>query len=288
MVSLVDSHCHLDDYEDLTGVLARASASGVRALLAIGIGEGPATMGRALEFARERRSRDTEPAIFASAGVHPQEAQQLTAEALKRLRAMAADPLCVAIGEIGLDYYHANNPEIAVQQRAFVAQMGIAAEAGKPIIIHCRTSELAGAEAKEKFGPADAWEDLLRLIGKHWDVSRSGIMHCFSGTLEQARRSVAAGFYVSFSGNVTYPKSTGIREAATWVPEERILVETDAPFLAPVPHRGKRNEPALVEHTARTLAELRGVTIEEVARQTTENFMRLFPSTRERVTAALL
>ena len=286
---LIDSHCHLDDYEDLPGVLARAEAAGVRGLLAIGIGDGPETMGRALEIAR---SQSGGPVIFASAGIHPQEAHQATPEALERLRALVADPLCVAVGEIGLDYYHADNPAIAVQQAAFVAQMGVAGEAAKPILIHCRTSELARAEAKAKFGPADAWADLLRLIGEHWAVSgpeeRGGIMHCFSGGVEEARRSVEAGFYLSFAGNLTFPKSVAIREAAAWAPAERILVETDAPFLAPVPHRGKRNEPGFVTHTAAALAELRGVTMEEIARQTTENFMRLFPSTRRRMTAALV
>ena len=284
MTSWIDSHCHLDDFEDLSGLLARAEAAGVRALLAIGIGDGPKTMGRALEIAREHQAA---PAVFASAGIHPQEAHQASEESLKRLRELAADPLCVAVGEIGLDYYHVDNPDIVVQQAAFKAQMRIAAEAGKPILIHCRTSELASEEAKEKFGAADAWEDLLRLLSERWPVTNGGIMHCFSGTEELARRSVEAGFYLSFAGNLTYSKSVAIREAAAWAPAERILVETDAPFLAPVPHRGKRNEPAFVTHTAVALAALRGMTVEEIAARTAENFMRLFPSTRARVAALL-
>jgi TatD DNase family protein len=158
--------------------------------------------------------------------------------------------------------------------------MQIAAHAGKPILIHCRTSELATPEAKEKFGTADAWEDLLALIAAHWTPHHlGGIMHCFSGTTDQARRSLDAGFYLSFAGNLTYPKSQSIRDAATMAPANRILVETDAPFLAPIPHRGQRNEPALVIHTAGTLASLRGISSEELAEVTTENFHRLFPTT---------
>lgn len=282
---MIDSHCHLDDYEDLGAILERASAAGVLALLAIGIGDGPSTMHRALEIARAHHG---EPTIFASAGIHPQEAANATPKALARLRESVADPRCIAAGEIGLDYYHAENPDIAVQQAAFVAQMRIASEEGKPIVIHCRTAELADAKAKAKFGAADAWDDVLRLLGEHWPVEASGIMHCFSGTVEQARLSVEAGFYVSFAGNLTYLKSTVIREAAVWIPSERLLVETDAPFLAPVPHRGKRNEPALVAHTAAYLAALRGIRVDELAAQTTENFMRLFPSARGVIAAALL
>ncbi len=286
---LIDSHCHLDDYGDeLPAVLARAEKAGVLALLAIGIGNGPSTMGRALDLAR---SDQKAPLIFATAGIHPQEAHQASEDAFSRLRSLAVDPLCVAVGEIGLDYYHADNPAAALQQTAFVAQMDIATRAAKPIVIHCRTSDLASAEAKEKFAGADAWADLLRLIDEHRSAfgpaARGGIMHCFSGGMEQARQSVAAGFHLSFAGNITYPKSVGIREAAAWVPANRILIETDAPFLAPVPHRGKRNEPALVADTARLLAELRGVTVQELAAHTTENFMRLFPSTRERIAALL-
>lgn len=277
-MELIDSHCHLDDYEDLPAVLERARAAGVGTLLAIGIGNGPDEMHRALEIAKEHDSEDLR--LFASAGIHPQEAHRATPEALARLAALAEEPRCLAIGEIGLDYYHADNPDIPTQQAAFVAQMAVAAQAHKPILIHCRTSELARPDAKEKFGPADAWEDLLRLIGEHWPRQIGGIMHCFSGTVEQARRSVEVNFWLSFAGNLTYPKSTTIREAAVNAPADRILVETDAPFLAPIPHRGERNEPALVAYTAAALAELRGITSEELSALTTENFMRLFPTAR--------
>ena len=270
---LIDSHCHLDDYDDLPVVLERARAAGVGRMLAIGIGDGPATMHRALELAQAH------PQIWASAGIHPQEAHQATPEWLEKLATLVDDPRCIAVGEIGLDYYHADNPDIATQQTAFIAQMNIAVAARKPITIHCRTSELATPVAKAKYEPADAWADLLALIAEHWTPSGlPGIMHCFSGSEEQARRSLEAGFYLSFAGNVTYPKSTVIQAVAKWAPADRILVETDAPFLAPVPLRGQRNEPAHVALTAKFVAELRGVSVEDLAAQTTANFERLFPA----------
>lgn len=269
----VDSHCHLDSYEDLPQVLENARAAQVSTLLAIGIGEGPDEMHRALELAHAH------PEIFATAGIHPQEAHRATADALKKLQSLAADSRCIAVGEIGLDYYHVGNPGIPLQQAAFAAQMKIAAEAGKPITIHCRTSELATPAAKAKFGGADAWEDLLSLIAQHWTpTDLPGIMHCFSGNQEQAERSLAAGFYLSFAGNVTYPKSTIIQEVARVAPADRILVETDAPFLAPGNLRGQRNEPANTALTGEYVAELRGVAAAEFAAQTTANFFRLFPS----------
>jgi TatD DNase family protein len=277
-MSLIDSHAHLDFYtEDREEVLRRAHAAGVHAILAIGIGEGPATMHQALEIAHAVTNG---PKIYASAGIHPQEAAQATEEALAKLASLAADPKCIAIGEIGLDYYHFENPEPPIQKQAFIAQMEIAAAAKKPILIHCRTSELATPQAKAKFGEADAWEDILNLIARYWTPHNlGGIMHCFSGTTEQAQCSLDAGFYLSFAGNLTYPKSLSIREAATMAPSNRILVETDAPFLAPIPHRGQRNEPALVTHTAGTLATLRGISSKELAETTTQNFHRLFPTT---------
>jgi TatD DNase family protein len=277
---LIDTHAHLDFYAktatDRDEVLRRAYAAGVETILAIGIGEGPATMHQALEIADTANGPGL-PMIYASVGIHPQEAASATDEALERLRRLALQERCVAIGEIGLDYYHLENPEVPVQKEAFVAQMLIARELRKPIVIHCRTSELATPQAKEKFGAADAWEDLLELIAEHWTpTGLGGIMHCFSGTVEQAERSLAAGFYLSFAGNLTYPKSGAIRDAALAAPADRILVETDAPFLAPIPLRGQRNEPALMVHTAAALAELRGISPEEVAEITTANFGRLF------------
>jgi TatD DNase family protein len=280
---LTDTHAHLDFYTetptDRDEVLRRAYAAGVETILAIGIGEGPATMHQALEIAKATGGPGL-PTVYASVGIHPQEAASASGEALNRLASLALDPRCIAIGEIGLDYYHFENPDVSAQQLAFAAQMRLAAELRKPILIHCRTSELATPQAKEKFGEADAWEDLLALIGEHWTpTGLGGVMHCFSGTVEQAERSLAAGFHLSFAGNLTYPKSQAIRDAAVLAPGHRILVETDAPFLAPIPLRGQRNEPALMTHTAVALAALRGISPEELAALTTTNFKNLFPST---------
>jgi TatD DNase family protein len=283
---LTDSHAHLDmvPADDLAPLLARAQATGVRTILAIGIGDGPHQMQRALEIAHEFGGQPDTPAIFASAGIHPQEAHQATPDALARLAALADNERLVAIGEIGLDYYHVENPPIAVQRAAFIAQMQLAAAARKPILIHCRTAELATPEAKQKFAATDAWEDILELLTSHWDVQTrggipAGILHCFSGSLHQARRALDLGFYLSFAGNLTYPKATDLREVAAAAPYDRILVETDAPFLAPIPHRGKQNEPALMIHTAECLAALRNLTLEDLAALTTANFQRLFPVT---------
>jgi TatD DNase family protein len=275
---LIDSHAHLDMYtdEELPAVLARSYAADVRTILAIGIGDGPAFMHRALEIADTTNSPEL-PTIYASAGIHPQEAHQATPEHLAQLATLAARPRCIAVGEIGLDYYHVGNPDIPTQQAAFVAQFNVAVAARKPILIHCRTSELATPAAKQKFGPADAWEDLLALLTEHWQPhALGGIMHCFSGTVDQARRSLDLGFHLSFAGNLTYPKAVTIREAAAFAPADRILVETDAPFLAPIPLRGQRNEPAFTTHTAAALAELRNLTPADLAAQTTANFRHLF------------
>jgi TatD DNase family protein len=260
--------------------LRRAYDAGVETVLAIGIGEGPATMHQALDIATATRGPGL-PTIYASAGIHPQEAASATDEAMEKLAALAAHERCIAVGEIGLDYYHYDNPDVTVQQQAFVAQMKLAARLRKPIVIHCRTSELATPQAKAKFGAADAWEDLLALVAEHWTpTSLGGIMHCFSGSVEQAERSLAANFHLSFAGNLTYPKSQAIRDAAELAPTHRILVETDAPFLAPIPLRGQRNEPALITHTAAALAALRGISSEDLAEVTTANFKNLFPATR--------
>ncbi len=282
---LIDSHAHLDFYTthpaERDEILRRAWEAGVRTILAIGIGENPSQMHQALDLATSVTG-DHLPRLFASAGIHPEQANNATPEALAELTRLAQHPRCIAIGEIGLDYYHLENPDISIQQEAFIAQMKIAVEVRKPILIHCRTSELATPQAKQRYGTADAWADTLALVAEHLQPSGvAGIMHCFSGTIEEARRSLDLGFYLSFAGNLTYPKAQGIRDAAAFAPADRILIETDAPFLAPIPHRGQRNEPALVAHTAAALAALRGISTEELENLTTENFHRLFPSTSE-------
>ncbi len=287
---LIDSHAHLDFYTDhpteRDEVLRRSFDAGVKTVLAIGIGEGPSEMHKALDLANSIDAEDL-PQIYATAGIHPEQANNATPKALAELTRLAAQSRCVAVGEIGLDYYHLTNPDIPIQHQAFIAQMEIAARIRKPIIIHCRTSELATPQAKARYGAANAWEDILAFIDRHWrHQNLGGVMHCFSGNVEDARRSLDAGFYLSFAGNLTYPRAISIREAATFAPADRILVETDAPFLAPIPYRGQRNEPALVKYTAAALAELRGISLAELAAATTENFHRLFPTTREASPAA--
>lgn len=288
---LTDSHCHIERYgPDLPAVLSRAEAAGVSTLLAIGIGEGPDTMHEALHLARAHSTSGMR--ILASAGIHPQEAHQATPEELRRLQALLEDPLTVAVGEIGLDYYHVENPVPATQQAAFVAQMQLAAEARKPILIHLRSSELATPGAREKFNYTPnppgavawqndpAWRDFFSLLGEHWTpTGLAGVMHCFSGGPAEAEHALALGFYISFAGNLTYPKADSLREAARMVPLDRLLIETDAPFLAPMPHRGQQNEPALVRLTAEFLAELRGMPLAALAEQTTDNFHRLIGAT---------
>jgi TatD DNase family protein len=285
---LIDSHAHLDFYTtqpaERDEVLDRAFAAGVKTILAIGIGENPSQMHQALDLATSVSS-EAQLQIFASAGIHPEQAHNATPEALAELTRLASHPRCIAVGEIGLDYYHLENPDIPTQKAAFIAQMQAAASLAKPIIIHCRTSELATPKAKARYGDADAAADTIALIAEHFQPSGqpttgTGIMHCFSGNVDDARRALDLGFYLSFAGNLTYPKAQNIRDAALFAPADRILVETDAPFLAPVPLRGQRNEPAYVTHTATALAELRGISHEELASITTENFYRLFPAAR--------
>jgi TatD DNase family protein len=275
---LIDSHAHLDFYDDLDAVLVAAETAGLSAILAIGIGDGPATMHRALEIVHARSTPSLR--LYASAGIHPQEAHHAEPEALGKLAGLSQDAQCIAIGEIGLDYYHVENPEICIQQQVFRDQMQIAAAARKPILLHCRTSELATPQAKKRFGPADAAEDLLTMLETDWaPTGLPFVLHCFSGTQQDAERALAIGGYLSFAGNLTYPKSTVIQQVAAAAPADRILVETDAPFLTPIPFRGQQNQPAYVTHTAAFLAGLRNTTPEAIAEQTTANFHKLFQLT---------
>lgn len=267
---LVDSHAHLDNarYDaDRGAMLLRAREAGVEMVLSVGIGDGPATMHCAVDLCREYAADARMPRIVASAGIHPQEAALADVAAYDKLDALAGQPEVVAIGEIGLDYYHPDNPTPEAQQRVFLRQMEIAAQHKLPILIHCRPSE----------GSSNAWDDMLALLEAHWkQTGLGGVLHCFSGAWEQARRGMELGFLISFAGNITFPKAQALREVATLVPEDWLLVETDAPFLAPVPQRGQRNEPALVRHTAEKLAEVRGAELEKIALRTTENFRRFF------------
>ena len=267
----VDSHCHLEGprfAQDRTDTLARASAAGLVALLAIGNGDGPDTAdcGIKLAEAQERGEFLRSPKIYASIGIHPHEAQLADASALTKLEVWAKNPHVIAWGEIGLDYYYDHSPR-DVQQKVFVEQMELAKSAKLPIIIHNRPSD----------NSEDAWDDLLSLLNQHWRSSGlAGILHCFTGEKNHATAALDLGFVISFAGNVTYPKATNIQNAAKMVPLDRMFIETDSPYLAPIPMRGKRNEPAFVTQTARFIAELRNVSPEEIGRQTAENFFRFF------------
>jgi TatD DNase family protein len=267
--ALVDSHAHLDSprYKaDLDAVLERAWHQGVDTVLSIGIGEGPDTMQGALELARRYAGQPGVPKIFATAGVHPHEAQLADEAALVKLDSLLGEPEVIAAGEIGLDYYYDHSPR-EKQRQVFVRQMEIAAARKRPIVIHCRPSD----------GSTNAWDDTLTVIESEWaKTGLGGILHCFSGEWEHARRAMDCGFLISFAGNITFPKAEPIRAVALKVPLDRMLIETDAPFLAPVPHRGKRNEPGWVPAVAAKLGELLGQEPEEIALGTAKNFFRFF------------
>ena len=270
---LIDSHAHLDSerYADDRGaMLSRAFEAGVGAVLAIGIGEQAEGMDRALHVCREFNGQPNMPRLYASAGVYPHNTHEIDDGVLAKLDGLLAEPEVIACGEIGLDYYHegAAHP---VQRAGLIRQLEIAAGRKRPILIHCRPKDGAGEDDK------GAWDDLFEILEGHWrQTGLGGVMHCFGGGWEQARRSLDLGFLVSFAGNLTYPKAQPLREVAAQIPLDGILVETDAPWLAPAPDRGKRNEPAFVTRTAHTLAGLLAVTDEEIAAETTKSFSRLF------------
>ena len=251
-MKLVDSHCHLDDSkfdEDREQAIERARAAGVERLLAIGTGNGPPDLEAALRLAERY------PFFYATVGVHPHDAAKATEDTFARLRDLAAHPKVKALGEIGLDYHYDFSPR-EVQRAVFGKQLQAAADAGLPVVIHTR----------------EAWEDTLDLL-RGW--RGGGIMHCFTGDERQARQALDLGFHLAFGGVLTFPKAEEVRQSARITPEDRLLVETDCPYLAPVPMRGKRNEPAFLVETVRRLAEVRGVSPERVAEVTTRNFARL-------------
>lgn len=253
---LVDSHCHLDssDYDaDREEVIARAVEAGIETMVAIGTGEGPPDLEAGIRMA------DRYSMFLATVGVHPHDAGKATDQTLARVEDLLAHPKAIAVGEIGLDYHYDYAPREA-QKQVFIEQMRIAAARRKPIVIHTR----------------EAWEDTLALIEEHWTGHKlPGVMHCFSGGAKEAAHALRLGFFLSFGGIVTFPKSKELQKVAAEAPLDRILLETDAPYLAPVPKRGKRNEPLFVGYTAQKLAALRNTTFEEIAAATTANFKRL-------------
>jgi TatD DNase family protein len=268
-IVLIDSHAHLDSprySNDREAMLHRAWQAGIGAVLAIGIGEEPSQMHQAYDICRQFNGQLGIPKLYASAGVYPHYTPQIDDAILAKLDRLLAAPEVIACGEIGLDYYHEGAPH-EVQRKGLIRLLEIAAARKRPILIHCRPKD----------GTTNAWDDLFEILEAHWrPTGLGGIMHCFGGNYEQAARSRDLGFLVSFAGNLTYPKAQPLRDVAARLPLDGVLVETDAPWLAPAPNRGKRNEPAWVSLTAQTLAGLHGVSEEEIARITTKNFNRLF------------
>jgi TatD DNase family protein len=250
---LVDSHCHLDDKRfagDLDAVLERAEAAGVTRILTIGTGDGPPEIDRAVRLAERY------PQVYASIGVHPHDASKVTPGTYDDLRALASHAKVVAFGEIGLDYHYDFSPR-EIQREVFIEQLRLARDVDLPVTIHTR----------------EAWDDTMRILREHW--SGAGIMHCFTGDPAQAKEALGMGLHLSFGGVLTFKTAENVRESARITPDDRILIETDAPDLAPIPHRGKRNEPVMMIETARKLAEVRGTTVEGIAGLTTANFERL-------------
>ena len=266
---LIDSHAHLDSERYTDGreaMLRRAHEAGVGAVMAIGIGEGPHQMHQALEICRQYNGAPGMPQLYASAGIYPHNTPEADDAALAKLDSLLAEPEVICCGEIGLDYYHEGAAH-DVQRAGLVKQLEIAAVRRRPITIHCRPKD----------GEVDAWNHLFLTLDTYWrHTGLGGIMHCFSAGAEQVKRSIDMGFLISFAGNVTYPKAQALRDAAAVVPLDSLLVETDAPWLAPIPERGKRNEPGFVTRTAAVLAGIKGVEPEELAAATTANFKRLF------------
>jgi TatD DNase family protein len=250
----IDSHAHLDHPDlrgDLPAVLERARAAGLSQIL---------TVASSLESTLACIALAEQHAeLFATAGVHPHDAAAAQPGDLERIEELAGHPRVVAIGETGLDYHYDFSPR-ALQRETFARTVELAHRVGKPLIVHLR----------------EAHEDALAILEPACRGGARGVIHCFTGDADQARVWVDLGLHVSFSGIVTFPKSQSIQAAAAAVPEERLLIETDSPYLAPLPHRGRRNEPAYVVRTADFVARLRGVTAEHLLRRTAENARRLF------------
>lgn len=259
----IDSHCHLDGPRfdsDRDQVIDRAHQAGIVNILCIGTGDGPGTLDCAVKIAEQHDF------VYASVGIHPHEANRAQESDFLELEQLAQRAKTIAWGEIGLDYYY-DHSQRDIQKSVFVRQMKLARAAKLPIVIHCRPTD----------NQENAWEDCLDLIEQHWRASGlGGILHCFTSTWPHAKRALDMGFMISFAGNISFPKAEQIRESATQVPLERMLIETDSPYLAPIPYRGKRNEPAYVRETARHIGMLRGLSGEDIGSQTADNFYRFF------------
>jgi TatD DNase family protein len=267
---IVDSHCHIDGEafdDDREEVVARAINAGVTAMLNVGTGD-PRTgeIDKAVHIAEKYEN------VFAAIGVHPHDAKLYDDEAEEHLVSLKrSSKKVIAWGEIGLDYYYDHSPR-DVQAEVFRRQIRKARELDLPIVVHSR----------------DADDDTVQILGEECEgrAFRGGIMHCFGGTPRMAEALIKIGFLISFAGNVTFKKADNLRDAARAVPLDKLLIETDCPFLTPVPHRGKRNEPAFVADTARFLADFYGIEFEVLARETTANFFNFFRLDRSIIQAA--
>ncbi len=253
MVELIDTHAHLnlkDSYKkDLAEVIKRAKEAGVNRIINVGIDL--KTSITALELAH------TYEGLYATAGIHPHEVKKINEATYENLKALLSDPKSVALGEIGLDYAKEYSPRL-LQQEHFLRQLALARQMGLPVVIHAR----------------DAYPDIFELLKS--ELPEKFVFHCFAGGLEEARRVLDLGGYLSVTGIVTFPRAENIREVVRFAPLERLMVETDCPFLTPAPYRGKRNEPAFVRLVAEKVAEIKGVSLEECARVTTRNAEEFF------------
>lgn len=253
---IVDTHCHLDFEDfgaDLPDVLARARAAGIVTMVCIGSGRDLASARGAVALAAR------EPDILATIGIHPHDVARMSDEDFAALEALARAPRVVGVGETGLDYHYDHSPR-DVQQSAFRRFIGLAHAASQPLICHIR----------------DAHADATAILRDERVPARGGVIHCFTGNEQDARGYLELGMYLSFSGILTFKTAEDIRKAAAYAPLERVMVETDAPYLAPIPYRGKRNEPSYVVKTLALLAELKGVSFEAAAEATTRNARSVF------------
>jgi len=253
---LFDSHAHVDGPEfdaDRDDVLARARAAGVQRMVVIGAVGDPTSADRAVALA------ERDPDVWATVATHPHDVEKMTPDWWAVHERLAPHPRVVAVGETGLDYYYDHSPR-AAQQAAFARFIDLARRVGKPVVCHVR----------------DAHDDARAILVEQRALDLGVIIHCFTGTPDDARAYAALGCYISFSGIVTYKTAQGLRDAVPLVPRDRILIETDCPYLAPIPKRGKRNEPAFLTHTAGVVATAAGLSFEELARQTAENTCRVF------------
>jgi TatD DNase family protein len=270
-IELFDSHAHVDGPEfdaDREAVLARARQAGVRRIVVIGAVSDPSSAERAVALAEK------DPNIWATVATHPHDVEKMTPDWWATHERLAPHPRVVAIGETGLDYYYDHSPR-QQQQDAFRRFLELAHRVNKPVVCHIRSVKEDSSRVRVA-GEQDAHEDARQILREGNAASLGCVIHCFTGTPDDAQAYAEMGCYVSFSGIVTYKTAQGLRDAVSRVPRERLMIETDCPYLAPIPMRGKRNEPAFVEHTAKVVAGCAGMSFEDLARITTENACRVY------------